>query len=131
MNKKKEIVLLGENPIDNFLAEKSFNSIRGIELSIFHNPILFYSFLLNSKTIPSYIFIDVQLNFIYGMEVLRKVKLLNVPFQNTQFYFVYNLNDELDNYVNKVAYEFLYEKFKVDFIEKPLTKEIIKQYIYN
>lgn len=131
MSEKIKVVMLGENPIDNFLAGKSFNSIKEVDFLYFAPTKLFYSYLLNSKSMPSFVFIDVQLNFNYGMEILRKVKLLNVPFQDIQFYIVYNQSNQLDTYVNKVSYEFLYEKFNIDYIEKPLTKEIIKQYIIN
>lgn len=125
------ITIIGRDSVDVFLIEKSFQPFKNVKLFVFNESTVLFKFLLNSNYNKGYILIDTKVDLIYGEEILRKLTKLNLNFKNISISFLYNSGLDIEELVNKVSYEYIYKNLNINYVEKPLTREKIEEYILN
>lgn len=116
MNTEKSVILIDDCEIDNFITTKLLEFHGITKIQSFNQSTLAFSHLAKIKIPPSYMFIDMNMPVMNGIEFVKKIKELD-HFHSTKLIVTtasINPNDKL-----------IVEELNCGFIEKPLTHQII------
>lgn len=121
MNTGKSVILIDDCEIDNFINTKLLEFYGITNIHSFNQSTLAFSHLVKIKTLPNYIFIDMNMPIMSGIELVQKIK--KIDFLRLTKLIITSASVNPDD-------KLLVEKLNCYFIEKPLTNQKILE-IFN
>jgi len=125
-NQLKCIMLVDDNPDDNFFHEREIKKANASTVVIEKNTgmeALEYlkSKKANSDMLPDLIFLDINMPGMNGWDFLQEYELLDKKLQSSEIIIMLTTSDNADDVARAKAWSFV-----ADYIAKPLTEEIMK-----
>lgn len=122
MKKIKFVLLIDSDNIDNFISEKILHDIGVSNILTLTSTTDALIFLKQTKEIPQLILLDIRFPIMDGFEFLDKFQALEISQQTINIFI-------LSASINPADRQLAKEKNCAGFIEKPLTKEKLLQYL--
>ena len=124
MNKEEYIVLIDDDYATNVYHEIIIQETGLIDnYKFFDCPIQALEILENTSTIPSLIFLDINMPKMDGWEFLEAYSKMNAAFKTTK---IVMLSTSLSSFDKKKAEE---NPLVTDYMQKPLTDEKLLKYL--
>lgn len=127
MNNSTSIILFGYNNQENQSIISELLHFKTDNLFSFNKKSEMVVFLSSNRSVIYNLLIDVNIDSEIGIDVIRT--LLSLELKLNQISILYNAEAILDELINKVSFEFIYDRLKIDYIEKPFTKEKMNSFL--
>ena len=126
MKKNDFVILIDDSDIDNFINYKIIELCSVTNILVFNKASEAIAFLKKNTIPPTIIFIDLHMPLINGDDFIKEYRKLEISKYSTN---IFILSASINPDDKKLA-----EKRKIEFIEKPLTREKMEkllEYTHN
>jgi len=129
-NKLKYIMLVDDNPDDNFFHEREIKKNNSetivVTKSTGMEALEYLKSPQDSRANPDLIFLDINMPGMNGWEFLKEYNLLDKQLQSKAVIIMLTTSDNPDDQARAKTWDFV-----SDYITKPLTKEIMNGIIHK